>query len=130
VRPSFALLTLTICASSCAAPRRYAGIDLRPNAAPIELQVLARSAQGGDKQAALELGIAYEEGNVVAANLRQARKLYAQAAASSGGKLWVWSPTVGTIRGQIIPIELGPASLGLNEAKLRLARMPRKESPK
>jgi TPR repeat protein len=63
-------LTLAACA-----PTSYAGISLKPGAADPELQSLARRAQGGDKHAQLELGIRYEEGRGVPANLDRASYL-------------------------------------------------------
>lgn len=70
----------------CAAPRSYMGISLEPGAAPAELQALAYRAQSGEKQAQLDLGIAFEEGTLVPVNIRSARKLYSRAASNTGRK--------------------------------------------
>lgn len=85
------------------------------------LSTLASAAQGGDKQAQLELGIRFEEGRGVTRDMKIARKLYAKAASDSGGTIWVYSPPVGNgTKGRTIPVNTGPKRVGLVEAKLRL----------
>src|SRR4051812_16176372 len=80
------LLTLAIAAIALNGCSTSAyGIPLAPERAPADLQELARHAQGGDKHAALELGIRYEEGRGVPMDVRQAIRLYRQAAMTSGG---------------------------------------------
>jgi len=87
------------------------------------LSTLASKAQGGDKQAQLELGIRFEEGNGVARDMDNARKLYAKAAADSGGTIWIYSPPVGNgTSGRVIPVDTGPKRTGLAEAKRRLGK--------
>jgi TPR repeat protein len=102
----------------------YAGIPLAADAADPELQQLARRAQTGDKQAQLELGIRYEEGRGVLRDLDRAERLYRGAAAASGGRTWVYSPSVrkgGS--GRAIPVDRGPRQPGLAEAARRLAAL-------
>jgi len=99
----------------------FAGISFALGAAEPELQRLAQSAGSGDKAALLELGIRYEEGRGVAVDLPRAACLYAQAAASTGGTMWVYSPPVGGAKyGSVIPISSGPGISGLAEARDRL----------
>jgi len=107
-------------ASGCISSE-YAGIPLGPRAAAPELRQLAQRARTGDKQAQLALGIRFEEGNGVAQDRDRAIALYRQASSNSGGTIWVYSPAVGNgTRGRIIPIDRGPAQVGLPEAKARL----------
>lgn len=111
-------------AGGCSAPTSYMGISLAPGATAPELQGLARSAHAGDKQAQLQLGIAYEEGRGVARDMGRARKLYALAAADGGGTIWVYQPPLkkgGS--GRVVPVNLGPKVVGLAEAKDRLVRL-------
>lgn len=108
----------------CATMDSYAGIPLSPGAAPPEVQALAERARGGDKQAQLEFGIALEEGRGVPVDLGRARKLYAQAAADSGGTIWVYVPAVGNgTKGRVMPINQGPKRPGLAEARERLKKL-------
>lgn len=47
-----------------------------------------------------------------------------RATNDSGGTLWVYSPPVGNgTSGRVIPAENGPKIHGLNEARIRLARL-------
>lgn len=97
------------------------GISLKPGMAGPALQQLAMRAQSGDKQAQLELGIAYEEGRGVPVDLARARALYQSAASDSGGTMWVYVPPV--VKGQsgrVMPVEREPRMLGLEMARRRL----------
>jgi hypothetical protein len=98
------------------------GIGFAPGAASPELQTLAQRARAGDKQAQLDLGIAYEEGRGVVADLKRARRLYALAAMTSGGTIYVYqSSNKKGGRGGVSPVNLGPMVKGLEAAKVRLA---------
>jgi hypothetical protein len=120
-RSHLAVSLLAALLSACAAPTSYMGIGFSPGAASPELQMLAQRAQTGDKQAQLDLGIAYEEGRGAAVDLERARKLYAQAAATSGGKIYIYqSPVRKGGRGRVVPVNLGPVIRGLEIAKVRL----------
>ena len=57
---------------ACAGPVNASPALFDSRALPPELQALAERARGGDQQAQLELGIAYEEGRGVAANRKRA----------------------------------------------------------
>jgi hypothetical protein len=117
-------LTLAACT-----PTTYAGISLKPGAADPELQSLARRGQGGDKHAQLELGIRYEEGRGVPANLDRASYLYEQAARTSGGRTQVYVPPVAPqTRGHVVTVGAGPRQPGLMEAATRLQRLSRQKS--
>ena len=120
----FIAVAATICALGACSTGRYAGVDLRPGAAPPDLQRLAEWARAGDKRAQLDLGIRYETGDGVAVDPGRARSLYLAAASRTGGKIFVYSPPVGKNgRGQVIPLDGGPDSEGLPEAKTRLEQL-------
>lgn len=115
------LLAPTLPLGGCAAPTRYMGIDLTARNLPEELQHLARMAQLGDKQAQLDLGIAFEQGFGVPADRAKARSLYAQAASNSGGPVWVYVPSVVAGQpGRVMQVGTTPRRTGLREARLRL----------
>jgi hypothetical protein len=114
-------LLASLALGACAVPSSYMGISFTPGAAASDLQDLARRAQVGDKQAQLDLGIAYEEGRGVAVDLERAEGLYRMAAANSGGVIWIYSPPVGNgTSGRVIPIDRGKIEGGLLAAKSRL----------
>ena len=93
-------------------------------ALPPELQALAERARGGDQQAQLELGSAFEEGRGVAANRKQARKLYRMAAKDNPGTQWVYMPSPGGgAPAMVMPVRTGAPRAGLDEAKRRLQAM-------
>ena len=127
MRRALALLmiaTLTTMLSACAVPTQYMGISLTPGAASPALQGVAEQALSGNKAAQLALGIAYEEGQGVAVDLKRARTLYRLAAANSGGTIYVYQPPVRKGgRGGVIPVNLGPVVAGLAEARARLAAL-------
>jgi hypothetical protein len=119
-----ALIVIALALTSCAANSTYMGISLRPGAAEPDLQALARRAAAGDKQAQLELGIRYEEGNGVPLNLGVARILYMGAAATTGGTFYFYSPPVGGMKsGNMIPVNTGVHSTGLEAARARLQKL-------
>jgi len=106
------LVTLELRRPALAFERSYAAMPLT---------ALASEAQGGSKQAQMELGIRFEEGRGVERDLGKARKLYGSAASDSGGTIWVYSPPVGNgTSGRTIPVNTGPKRSGLAEAKRRL----------
>lgn len=115
---------------ACVAPASYMGISLLRHGALSEIQILAERAQGGDKQAQLDLGIAFEEGRGISRDLHKARALY-RLAGSDSGQLWVYSPSPGNgAPSRVESIDIGPRQSGLPEAKARLARiMARRRNP-
>lgn len=108
------VLTLGIALGACGG--RYMGLDaerLDPSTA-----AWAQRAQGGDKQAQYELGLRFARGDGVPRDCGKARKLFRQAAAQSGGTIWVYSPPVAKGGpGRVIPIDSGPMCPGLPAAQ-------------
>jgi TPR repeat protein len=121
VRALAVFLASSLSLAACASPAAYAAIPLTPGAADPELQSLAHRARRGDKPAQLELGLRYEEGLGLPVDLGRAARLYARAAADSGGVRWIYSPPVGSQKqGQAIAVNGGPPIAGLEAAKQRL----------
>lgn len=125
------LALLAVATTACAPSTQYMGIDLATPPTSVEqseIRALAQRAQYGDKQAQLELGIRFEEGNGVRRDLETAKKLYTAAASDSGGRIWVYSPSVGNgTKGRVIPVDRGPKRLGSDEATYRFSRLEKKE---
>ena len=102
------------------------GISLAAGQVDTKLQQLATRARAGDKHAQLELGIAFEEGRGVERDLTKARNLYRLAASDSGGRMWVYLPSVGNgTKGRVMQVDRGPKISGLTEAKTRLDLLSR-----
>jgi hypothetical protein len=121
-RSLLALFLLPALLSACAAPTSYISIGFAPGAAAPELQTLAQRARAGDKQAQLDLGIAYEEGRGVAVDLKRAGQLYSQAAATTGGTIYVYQTSAKKGgRGSVMPVNTGAMIRGLELARVRLA---------
>lgn len=115
------LVAAAFLVGACAAPQSWMGIGLLPGAAAPDIQQLAERARTGDKQAALDLGIRFEDGRGVALDLPRARRLYAMAATTTGGTIYVYVPPVKKGgRGSTTPVNTGPVSPGIAEAKRRL----------
>jgi hypothetical protein len=121
VRLSVMLFGGALVLSACAAPSSYMGISLTPGTAASGLQALALRAQSGDKQAQLDLGVAYEEGRGVGVDLKRAEKLYRMAATTTGGTIYVYQPPVkpGAV-GMMVQMDIGPVVHGLEAAQARL----------
>lgn len=100
----------------------YLGIALAPGAADPTIQQLAERARSGDKQAQLELGIAFEEGRGVPQSITHARLLYRLAASESGGPIWVYVPASdGGDIPRVMKIDREQKVGGLDEARRRLS---------
>lgn len=109
------------CASSS-----YMGVPLTPGAASADLQSLARRARAGDKRAQLELGIIFEEGRGIAADVDRARSLYRMASTDDGGTRMMHAPAIGGRgRPMATPIDRGTKVAGLDEARARLNALDR-----
>jgi hypothetical protein len=124
----FVLLTLILLSfsslSGCSTPRNYMGIDISARAPVNSIIELARRAQAGDKQAQFELGMAYEEGQLLPRNLRRAVALYRLAAAGSSGRHWIYSPPSGAGQvGRVVAVDVGQRQSGLVAAQARLTEM-------
>jgi hypothetical protein len=119
-----ALCSVLLVLAACSAPSRYMGIGFAPGLASQELQALAQRAQAVEKQAQLDLGIAFEEGRAVNVDLHKARKLYRLASKSSGGTTWVYVPSARQGQaGRVMPVNMGLRQVGLAEAKIRLEKV-------
>lgn len=113
-------VALALSSTACA-NHSYMGISLAPSVVTPEVQGLARRAQAGDKQAQLDLGIMFEEGNGVSVDIRRAIKLYRMAASDSGGTVWIYSPaTARGTKGRVLPVGTGMRRQGLEMARKRL----------
>ena len=119
-----ALAALCAGVTACAAPNSYSGIAFNDASVPLPVRRLAFEALRGDKQAQFLLGQHFEEGWGVGVDRVRARRLYAQAAADSGGQIWVYVPGIGKGEsGRVVPVNTGPRQPGLTEARERLAAM-------
>lgn len=98
----------------------YMGIALTPGAVEPALQQLALRARDGDKQAQLELGIAFEEGRGVPVRLGNAVALYRSASLPTGGTNMIFVPDAAGRTISAVPVDSGPRVEGLPEAKQRL----------
>ncbi|WP_144243880.1 SEL1-like repeat protein [Sphingopyxis sp. MWB1] len=110
-----AVLLLASCSSNV-----YMGISLTEGVGDPELRSLAQRASVGDKQAQLDLGIRYEQGNGVERDLAQAKRLYRLAASDSGGRMWVYIPGVSGSSGRVMQVGDAPFQVGLEAAQKRL----------
>jgi TPR repeat protein len=119
-----AAAAVLLAATTACAAHSYMGIPLVPGQASPDVQSLARRAQSGDKQAQLDLGIRFEEGDGVPVDRKRAIMLYRQAASGGGGVTWVYSPPVGIgTSGRVLAVERGVQQKGLAEAKARLVAL-------
>ncbi|MBC2653681.1 sel1 repeat family protein [Novosphingobium flavum] len=108
----------------CAAPTSYMGLNLTAPDLSADVRELARRAQAGDKQAQLDLGIAFEEGRGVVRDTGRARRLYALAASDSGGPSWVYvPPVVSGQAGRVVQVGSGLPQRGLKAARIRLGML-------
>lgn len=115
------LSAATLLATGACTTHRYMGISITPGEASSDVQALAQRARAGEKQAQLDLGIRFEEGDGVPQDAGRASKLYRQAASDSGGTIWVYTPSPGNgAKGRVIPVDRGPRQAGLDDAKKRL----------
>ena len=118
------VLALFVTFSACVGPVKASPALFDSRGLPPELQALAERARGGDQQAQLELGIAYEEGRGVAADRKRAMKLYRMAAKDDPGTQWVYMPSPGGgAPAMVMPVKTGAPRAGLDEAKRRLQAM-------
>jgi hypothetical protein len=115
-----AALVFTALGTSSCTTSSYAGIALTGAAADPELQALARRARDGDRHAQLELGIRYEEGRGVPADLARAEQLYRRAAAGADDSRMVYVPGGNGRAGSWTILSGGARSGGLEQASLRL----------
>src|ERR1044072_5799874 len=79
IRPMRLGALMPVMLATACTTHSYMGISLVPGQASPELQDLAARAQGGDKQAQLDLGIRFEAGKEVAVDRGRAVRLYRQS---------------------------------------------------
>ena len=114
-----AALLLAACAS-----QSYMGISLVSGQAASEVQELARRAQNGDKQAQLDLGVRFEDGNGVVRNLARARQLYESAARPIKNITLIYIPSVrNSDLVAVLPVGSQIRQPGLAAAAERLAKI-------
>jgi TPR repeat protein len=89
-----ALLAAALLLSGCAS-QQYMGVSLKPGRADPAVQALAARASSGDKQAQLDLGIRFFQGQGMASDERRACNLFRLSASDSGGALWIYTPSPG-----------------------------------
>ena len=117
-------LVLGIVLAACVSPRRYMGLDLAKVDVP--LQATARAAHAGDKQAQFRLGEWFETGAGLPRDPDRACRLYAQAASTNGGTIYVYSPPVRKgSAGRVIPVP-SPMRHGLPAAAVRRVELARR----
>lgn len=85
-RAMLAALGCLMLVPGCADTSRYMGISLVPGQTDAALQQLAARSRMGDGDAQLDLGIRFEEGRGVPADLAKALKLYSYAATGADGR--------------------------------------------
>lgn len=125
-----ALLVPALCLGGCGTLIRdglvhsYMGIPFDASKTSPEIANLARRSLTGDKQAQLDLGIAFEVGHGVEPDSDKARKLYQLAASDSGGPMVVYVPGVRGGSGLLTRVDVGEDDRGgLAEAQARLDLM-------
>lgn len=112
---------------ACSSNREYFGIELNYSGPPTEVQQLAQLAATGDKQAQLQLGVHFEEGEGVEQSYRTARELYSLAAEPIGGVIYVYRASITEDDAvSIATIDLGPRVSGLSEAARRISELDRR----
>ena len=119
---NLASMAIGLLLSACSVAN-YMGVPLQAGSADLDLQYLALRARADDKAAQFELGNRFEEGRGVERNLCTALRLYRLAAASSSGRTAIYVPPVRGAHGTVIPVDLGPRSAGISEAKIRIGSL-------
>ncbi|WP_375291537.1 hypothetical protein [Qipengyuania sp.] len=112
-------MTVATSFGACAS-QRYAGLDLRPGAAPADIQQLARVTQSGSKQAQLDLGIRLQEGRGIPVDHGKAARPFARVATDSAENRMLFVPAAGSLRSTILPIRQGTKITRSAEARARL----------
>ncbi|MAW98612.1 MAG: hypothetical protein CMN72_02990 [Sphingomonas sp.] len=124
-----ALLAPALALAGCATMIRdhmvhsYMGVPFDASETSPQVAALAQRSLTGDKQAQLDLGIAFEKGRGVARDPDKARALYRLAASESGGPVPVYVPGIGDSPGRVVRVGTGDPQPGLAAAKKRLENL-------
>jgi hypothetical protein len=117
-----ALLAAALLMGGCAG-QQYMGVSLKPGGADPAVQALAVRASTGDKQAQLDLGIRFLNGQGMTADERRACNLFRLSASDSGGPLWIYTPSPGGgAPAQVLPVQTATHTAGLASARVWLER--------
>jgi hypothetical protein len=116
------LLAAALLMSGCAS-HSYMGVSLKPGGADPAVQALAARASTGDKQAQLDLGIRFLNGQGMAPDERRACNLLRLSASSTGGHLWIYTPSPGGgAPARVLPVQNATPIAGLAAARTWLER--------
>jgi type IV pilus biogenesis protein CpaD/CtpE len=117
-----ALLAAALLLSGCAS-QQYMGVSLKPGGADPAVQALAARASAGDKQAQLDLGIRFFQGQGMTADERRACNLFRMSASDTRGQLWIYTPSPGGgAPAQVLPVQNATPTAGLASARVWLER--------
>ena len=117
-----ALLAAALLLSGCAS-QQYMGVSLKPGGADPAVQALAARASAGDKQAQLDLGIRFLNGQGMASDERRACDLFRLSASDTRGQLWIYTPSPGGgAPAQVLPVQTATPTAGLAAARVWLER--------
>ena len=117
-----ALLAAALLLSGCAS-QQYMGVSLKTGGADPAVQALAARASTGDKQAQLELGIRFLNGQGMTADERRACNLFRMSSRGTSGQLWIYTPSPGGgAPAHVLPIQTATPSAGLAAARAWLER--------
>lgn len=100
------------------------GSDCQSLEVPAQMQQTLQASCQGDQQASLALGEYYEELAHQKSDhdlYKTAAGFYQRAAAASSGQTFIYIPAAGDVPGYTMPFTTGPRTLGLAQAKYRLA---------
>ena len=116
------LLAAALLTSACAS-HSYMGVSLKPGGADPAVQALAARASTGDKQAQLDLGIRFLNGQGMAPDERRACDLFRLSASDTSGQLWIYTPSPGGgAPARVLPVQNATPSAGLVAARAWLER--------
>jgi hypothetical protein len=117
-----ALLAAALLMGGCAS-HSYMGVSLKPGGADPAVQAMAARASTGDKQAQLDLGMRFLNGQGMAPDERRVCNLFRLSASSTGGHLWIYTPSPGGgAPAQVLPVQTATPTAGLASARAWLER--------
>lgn len=116
------LMAAALMISGCAC-HSYMGVSLKPGSAEPAVQALAARASAGEKQAQLDLGIRFLNGQGIAADERRACDLFRLSASDTRGPLWIYTPSPGGgAPAHVLPVQNATPTAGLASARAWLER--------